>query len=87
MTKTELTALTAGERVVVTLHNPERHYYGTVDAKTDGNTRVIVSLQKNRDRLEKASAHFTDVRRERKMRCGCFESQPCYHALAGVFHI
>ncbi len=50
MTKPELAALTSGDRVVVTLHNPERTYYGRVEAKTDGDTRVIAGLAKNCDR-------------------------------------
>ena len=85
MTKAELTALTASDRVLITLHNPERSYYGRVEAKTDGNTRIVAGLQKNRDRLEKVSVHMQDVRRERKLKCGCWESDPCPHALADVF--
>jgi sRNA-binding protein len=48
MTKTELIALAAGDRVVVTLHNPERTYFGRVEAKTDDNTGVVAGLEKNR---------------------------------------
>jgi mevalonate pyrophosphate decarboxylase len=83
MNKTELTALTAGDRVVVTLHNPEQTYFGRVEAKTDDNTRIIVRLQENRYGLEKLSVHMQDVRRERrKLACGCWESDACPHALA-----